>query len=267
MPDHYTYPGTEVLVNIPGYTDPRLWKAAERRVVNTHMADLAVHPIVGGFDLAHVQAIHAHLVHGFYTWGGQLRDTDTGPGGTGLAHCRPQFIPAEARRIFTTLAGDLGFLRDRDADAFSAGLAWMWGETTVLHPFRDVNTRSQFVFFNQLAHAAGWVIDWGRIDPYVFAHARTVAITVDERGIDALIRPALRAADEVEAHERLRDKTQQAERELLTPGPRRTRAQLDDELQRALDERARHLDPGDDPFAPRRGVTGRDAPGHGRSGH
>ena len=22
MPDHYTYPGTEVLVNIPGYTDP-----------------------------------------------------------------------------------------------------------------------------------------------------------------------------------------------------------------------------------------------------
>lgn len=29
MPDHYTYPGTEVLVNIPGYTDPAAWKEAE----------------------------------------------------------------------------------------------------------------------------------------------------------------------------------------------------------------------------------------------
>lgn len=107
----------------------------------------------------------------------------------------------------------------------------------------------------------GTPIDWGRIDPYVFAHARTIAIAADERGIDALIRPALRAADEVEAHERLRDKMRQAEREFFAPGPRRTRAQLDDELRRALDERARHLDPGGDPFGPRRGGTGRDAPG------
>lgn len=39
---------------------------------------------------------HAYLVQDFYTWGGQLRDTDTGPGRTGITHCRPQFIPAEA---------------------------------------------------------------------------------------------------------------------------------------------------------------------------
>lgn len=43
MPDHYTYSGTEVLVKIPGYTDPGLWKAAEGRVITTHMADLAIH--------------------------------------------------------------------------------------------------------------------------------------------------------------------------------------------------------------------------------
>lgn len=29
MPDHCTDPGTEVLVNIPGYTDPAAWKEAE----------------------------------------------------------------------------------------------------------------------------------------------------------------------------------------------------------------------------------------------
>lgn len=264
MPDHYTYPGTEVLVNIPGYTDPGLWKAAERRVVTVRMADLAAHPIDGGFDLAHLQAIHAHLVRGFYTWGGELRDTDTGPGGTTIAHCRPPFIGTEAGRIFTTLADDLDLLRARDADAFSAGLAWVWGETTVLHPFRDINTRSQFVLFNQLAAHAGWVIDWQQIDPYVFGHARTVAIAADERGLDALIRPALRAAEQVEADERLRERMRQAQQDFFTPRPRRTRAQLDEALRRALDERARRLASGHDPFGPRRsGGSGRDT---GRGG-
>lgn len=253
MPDHYTYPGTEVLVNLPGYTDPVLWKEAELVVIQTHMGDLSENPLLGDFDLAHLQAIHAHLVDGFYTWGGQLRITDTGPGGTGLAHCRPQFIGAEANRIFTTLADDLGFLRDRDADAFSAGLAWVWGETTVLHPFRDVNTRSQFVFFNQLARSAGWVIDWTQIDSYVFGYARTVAITTDEQGIDALIRPALRPLREVEQREELLETLRESEQKFFTPKAKRTRTQLDAELREVIARRAR-LGPAD-PLAPPPGAT------------
>lgn len=196
MLDPYAYPGTNILINIPGYTNPQLWKEAEGRAVSARFFELARHPLPGDFDLAHLQAIHACLVGDFYAWGGQLRISDTGPGGTGLAHCRPEFIGAEADRIFNTLADELDFLRNRDADAFSEGLAWAWGELTVLHPFRDVNTRSQFVFFNQLAHAAGWVIDWGQIDAYVFGYARTAAMASDERGIDALIRPALRRVTE-----------------------------------------------------------------------
>lgn len=164
MPDHYTYPGTEVLINRLGITDEREWKAVETAAIGQRMIELDLAPIRGGFDLAHLQAIHAHLAQDLYTWGGKLRDTDTGPGGTGLANCRPAFIPAEAERIFAALR-DADSLRDRDADGFSRGLAWVWGETTVLHPFRDVNTRSQFAFFNQLARAAGWAIDWERIDP------------------------------------------------------------------------------------------------------
>lgn len=89
MPDRYTYPGSHVLANLHGYHDPDLWKAAERRVVHAHLADLVERPISGSFDLRHLQAIHAYLVQGFYSWGGQLRATDTGPGGTGIAHCRP----------------------------------------------------------------------------------------------------------------------------------------------------------------------------------
>lgn len=241
MPDHYTYPGTEVLVNIPGYTDPGLWKAAERRVVAVHMAESVVHPVTGVFDLAHLQAIHARLVAGFYPWGGRLRDVDTGPGGTGIAHCRPEFIPAEADRIFTALH-DQDYLRGRDADAFSAGLARVWGETTALHPFRDVNTRSQFVFFNQLAREAGWVIDWGRIDPYLFAHARTVAIIRDEAGVDALLRPALLLVAEVERHDELGERMHEAEAAFFTPRRPRAPAELDRELREAVDRRTPRAD-------------------------
>lgn len=238
-------------VNIPGYTDPALWTDAETLVVGTHQAELLLTPIEGGFDLPHLQAIHTHLVRGFYTWGGALRDTDTGPGGTGIAHCRPPFIPAEADRIFTALAR-MDFLCGRDADAFSRGLAWVWGETTVLHPFRDINTRSQFVFFSQLARRAGWVIDWNRIDPHVFAHARLVAIVRDEAGIDALLRPALTTVQDVDRTDELRQQMHDAQAVFFTPRPPRTSEQLDRELREAIQQRARNVDPSASQETPRR---------------
>lgn len=140
MPDHYTYPGSDVLINSAGYTDPAARKQAETAIVGIRMRELARHPLPSTFDLQHLQAIHAHLVEGFYDSGGRLRDTDTGPGGTGVAHCRPEFIPAEAGRVFTALA-EAGHLERRDRDGFSHGLATAGGEITAVHPFRDVNTR------------------------------------------------------------------------------------------------------------------------------
>lgn len=232
MPDHYTYPDTEVLVNIPGYTHPGLWKAAETLAIGTRLVELLESPALGGFDLDHLQAIHRYLVQDFYTWGGQLRDTDTGPGQTGIAHARPEFIPVEADRVFGALA-EMHYLRDRDADAFSQGLAWVWGEATALHPFRDVNTRSQFVFFNQLAEQAGWVIDWSIIDIAVFAHARTVAIIRDEAGIDALLYPALISVDDMRRREDARDRAAG-----FFDGHREaTPAALEQELQAAIQRR------------------------------
>lgn len=234
MGDPYTYPGSHVLVNLPGYTHPAAWKEAEVAHMSTRLTQLVEHPIPGGFDLDHLRAIHAALVQGFYTWGGQLRTTDTGPGGTGIAHCRPEFIVAEADRIFSSLA-DADYLRGRDKDAFSRALAWTWGELTVVHPFRDVNTRSQFAFFNQLALHAGWLIDWAKVDAYLFGYARTVAIVSDERGIDALLYPALEplAADAVPA-ERLRDGVDQFVAHRATW----TRQDLDLALITAIDQRS-----------------------------
>lgn len=107
-----------------------------------------------------------------------------------IAHCRPQFIVSEAERVFGALA-ERDYLRGLDAGAFADGPSRVWGETTAIHPFRDMNTRSQHIMFNQFAREAGWVIDWSQIPGDVFAHARTLAIVDDHSGIDALIRPNL----------------------------------------------------------------------------
>ena len=207
MPDHDTYPGTEVLVNLPGIVDPDEWKAAETAVVGQRLVDLLLHPIPG-------------------------------PGDTGIAHCRPEFIPAEAERIFNALA-QMDHLRGRSVDGFSRGLARVWGEMTALHPFRDQNTRSQFVFFNQLAERAGWVIDWGRIDPYVFAHARTVAIVRDEAGIDALLHPALFAVNDADRRDGPDARLPAVAEHFFTAGrtPASSQGELDERLSAAI---ARH---------------------------
>ena len=129
MPDHYTYAGTDVLINIHGVIDFEVWKFLETELIGQRMTELREHPLHGDFDLAHLQAIHKHLTQDFYVWGGELRDTDTHPGGTGIAHCRPAFIIPETERVFGLLA-ERGLLRGLDADAFSEGLSWVWGETT-----------------------------------------------------------------------------------------------------------------------------------------
>ncbi|WP_448071888.1 Fic/DOC family protein [Georgenia yuyongxinii] len=209
-------------------------------------------PIRGRFDLPHLQAIHAYLTQDMYVWGGQVRETDTHPGGTEVVHCRPQFITAEGERVFERLA-ELSHLRGLDADTFSDRFAWVWGEATTIHPFREVNTRSQYVFFDQLAREAGWVIDWAQIPGDVMAHARTLAIVEDHAGIDALIRPNLLTTAEAARLDGLAERLDEHLRGFSTRKVMRDPETLDRELDAARDRR-RKLPP-------------RDAFGRGRDPH
>lgn len=257
MPDHYTYPGSDVLVNKLGITDYEHWKFVETEVIGQRMGELREHPIPGSYDLPHLLAIHRHLTRDLYDWAGEIRDTDTHPGGTGIIHCRPQFIVGEAERVFGQLAAR-DHLRGLDADAFSDGLAWVWGETTSIHATRDVNTRSQHVFFNQLARNAGWVIDWSQIPGDVFAHARTLAIVQDHSGLDALLRPNLVTVQDAEQHDRLMGLLDEHAQGFTTRQSTRDPALLDHELDAAREHR-RTLPPPD-------AFGHDDSPGSGRGG-
>ena len=68
-------------------------------------------------------------------------------------------------------------LRGRDREEFVAGLAEHWGEINTIHSFREGNTRTQFVFFSELARHAGYELDItqfaeNRLLREEFVHAR-----------------------------------------------------------------------------------------------
>ena len=183
MPHKYTYPGSAVLRNRFGITDPRRAHQAETEAAHLRAKQLVVRPIEGDFDLAHLQAIHRFTLQDVYEWAGRIRDVDTGTTNTGLIHCQPEFIEAEAARVFGGIAAD-GYLRHLDHETFVTRLAYHWGELTALHPFLDGNTRTQSLFFDQLTRAAGWCLDWTYIGEHIddFRQARLYAHRTTDSG-------------------------------------------------------------------------------------
>lgn len=156
MSDPYTDPVTGCLLNRLGLSDPAALAAAEREIVNLAALGLARDPVGGRFDLDHLREIHRRLFGVVYPWAGQLRTVVIAKGSV---FCLPQYLPGEADRVFTALAGER-WLRGLHRDGFVDRLAWYLGEVNALHPFREGNGRTQRVFFAELAARAGWAIDW-----------------------------------------------------------------------------------------------------------
>ncbi len=95
--------------------------------------ELALHPIAGNFDLAHLQAIHKHLFGDVYEWAGELRTVDIAKGHSYFAHYA--YLESSATPIFAQLTKE-HFLAGLDVTAFSERAAYYLGEMNALHPFR-----------------------------------------------------------------------------------------------------------------------------------
>ena len=63
-----------------------------------------------------------------------------------------------------------------DRDAATDTIAAHWSELTLVHPFRDGNSRSQRVFFDQMFRHAGWALDWANVDAAAAHAARHVSV-------------------------------------------------------------------------------------------
>lgn len=119
------------------------------------------------FDLAHLQAIHRHLFQDVYEWAGELRATElvrpsADPDGPPHEFVKPEDI----ERLSGTIVGQLGDpsdLRDRPISEVVDVLARTYAGINVLHPFVEGNGRTQRIFLDYVAEAAGYRIEWSRL--------------------------------------------------------------------------------------------------------
>ncbi len=155
--DPYLYPGTNVLRNLRGLTDPGLLARFEARRTHLRLAELIDAPIAGSFDLAHLKAIHRYIFQDVYEWAGSFRTVNISKGGHlfGLA----AFLESALRQTVEDLAAE-NQLADLDAAAFAGRAAYFLGELNAAHPFREGNGRTQREFIRELGLNAGHYIDW-----------------------------------------------------------------------------------------------------------
>ena len=72
----YCYPESNVLKNKLNIRDVERLRKAERILVSLRLNDLLEEPILGRFDLMHLQQIHHYLFQDIYTWAGEIRTVD-----------------------------------------------------------------------------------------------------------------------------------------------------------------------------------------------
>lgn len=156
MQDPYCYPDSRVLKNKLGIRDVDELYDRERDLANLRARELFEAPIVGRFNLKHLQKIHKYLFQDIYPWAGEIRTVDIAKG---TLFCRYFAIAAEAERIFGELRAEK-LLKGVPAADFSARLAYYFAEINALHPFREGNGRAQREFIRQIALYNGYFLSY-----------------------------------------------------------------------------------------------------------
>ena len=161
----------------------------ETRLTFLRGLQLASHPLVGEYDLSHLQAFHRYLFAGLYEWSGELRTVVLAK--TDL-FCLPEHVESYGAEIFGKLAEE-NWLRNLGRESFIDRLAHYLGDVNALHPFRDGNGRAQRAFFAQLAADADYQLDWQLIDQPRNTDAAVAAMQGDEAPmrdlLDEIVKP------------------------------------------------------------------------------
>ena len=180
----YYIPGTTTLRNKfvtathpYGEPDSKKLRLKEEALTALRAAELRLRPIQGSFDYPHMKAIHYHLFQDVYEWAGQERtapDTfmvkgyadvvDYLPGDANAPWRTYYYYPAgpalsEAAERQLSFIKSKNFFRGLAPDEFISSLAESWGEINTIHPFREGNTRTQFIFYSQLCTHAGYKLN------------------------------------------------------------------------------------------------------------
>lgn len=188
--DPYTYPGTDVLRNIPDIRDPQQLATFEANATTARLIELDASPLVGRFDAGHLKAIQRHIFQDVYRWAGQFRTVNISKGGHlfGVA----AFVEPALQDVLRKLSGER-FLKGLDLQNFATRAAYYMGEINAIHPFRDGNGRAQREFIRELAIHAGFRIDWSKVTREQMTVASQESFqTGDSSGMAALIQLSMK---------------------------------------------------------------------------
>ena len=157
--DPYLYAGTEVLKNKLGIRNQGELDAMERQIV----LQRSRHRVpTGHFDLDHLKAIHHHLFQDIYEWAGKLRTVEIAKGGSQFQF--RQYMATGMADVYRRLE-QTDFLKGLNSAAFAEQAGHIMGDVNYVHPFREGNGRTQFVYLEQLTKQAAHAIDLRRIAP------------------------------------------------------------------------------------------------------
>lgn len=158
--DPYLIPGTNVLRNRLGLTSAEALSAAEADLSFARALQLLEEPVAPTNDLQELQAIHLHLFQDVYDWAGQLRTIDLRKNVPGADFFLPVTHLERAARISFAELADAAHLRGLSRHEFVEQLAYHYEKINYVHPFREGNGRVQRIYWNRVALAAGWQLDW-----------------------------------------------------------------------------------------------------------
>src|SRR6266481_874133 len=180
--DPYTYENSTVLVNKLDLRAQAELDAFEAEISSAR----AEEPLPEGvLDFTHYRAIHHHLFQDVYDWAGEVRTVRISKGGNPF--CFPENIEDQATKLFHDLR-TAGYLRNLDAQAFSAKAAHFLAELNAIHAFREGNGRSQLTFFALLADYAGHPLDLDKLEAEEMLEAMIASFGGDERRLAAVIK-------------------------------------------------------------------------------
>lgn len=178
--DKYTYPGSNgVLKNLLGIRDRHRLDEAMNDYASAAWAAL-IQDLPESPDFDYLCHIHRTMFEDLLPWAGELRDVDVEAGGTGVVYARPHFLGNGIEDLFGQLRSEDYLAGVPESTEFAGLLADRWGYLTLIHPFRDGNTRSQSLFVSQLARRAGHPISWSRVDVDQLRDLRLAAMSGQE---------------------------------------------------------------------------------------
>jgi cell filamentation protein len=183
--EDFVQPGTtNVLSNRLAIFNGAELERVERILSAARIGELELAPLAGGFDLAHLQAIHRYIFQDIYEWAGRIRPFDLSKDGEQF--CLAQHIGSYAEDIFGRLRSD-ELLQSLDVKTFAVRAADLLADINALHPFREGNGRAQRAFLVHVANHAGHRLIWSRGDEQRNIAASRAALYGDNAALRTLV--------------------------------------------------------------------------------